>query len=66
MIINARHELILIRERNDNNYIVGKPVTESMLELFKVQWRMSHALNEVNKLLRALESGQYLNMSFRS
>ena len=65
MVINARHELILIRARNDNNYIVGDPATEPMLELFKVQWRMSHALNEVNKLLRALENEQYLSMSFR-
>ena len=69
LIVNARHELILIRARNDNNCLVGNPVTESEVELFKVQWRMPHvALNEVNKLsmLRALESGHYLSMSFRS
>ena len=69
LIVNARHELILIRARNDNNCLVGNPVTESEVELFKVQWRMPHvALNEVNKLsmLRALESGYYLSMSFRS
>ena len=49
VIINACHELILIRARNgQNNYIVGDPTTEPMLE-FKVQWRMPHvALNEVN------------------
>ncbi|XP_011858310.1 PREDICTED: uncharacterized protein LOC105555878 [Vollenhovia emeryi] len=42
---------------------------EPKLEIFKIQWRMPHVLlNEVNKLsmLRALESGQYLNMGFRS
>jgi len=50
VVINARHELILIRVRNGNNYIVGDPVTEPTLELFKVQWRMSLALNEVNEL----------------
>ena len=53
----------------DNNYIVGDPVTEPKLELFKIQWRIPHVtLNEVNKLfmLRALESGRYLSMSFRS
>ncbi|KAG5322118.1 MOS1T transposase, partial [Pseudoatta argentina] len=68
LIVNARHELILIRARN-NNCLVRNPVTESEVELFKVQWRMPHvALNEVNKLsmLRALESGHYLSMSFRS
>jgi len=45
-------------------------VTE--FELFKIQWRMPHvALNNINKLmlramLRALESGHHLSMSFRS
>ena len=69
LIVNARHELILIRARNDNNYLVGNPVTESEVELFKVQWRMPHvALNEVNKLstLQTLESDHYLSMNFRS
>jgi len=65
VIINARHELILIRMRNDNNYIVGNPATDPTLKLFKVQWQMPYvALNKINKLsrLRALES-RYLSMS---
>ncbi|XP_018311167.1 uncharacterized protein, partial [Mycetomoellerius zeteki] len=69
VVINARHELILIRARNDNNYIVRDPATEPKLELFKIPWRMPHiTLNEVNKLsmLCALVSGRYLSMSFRS
>jgi len=69
VLVNARHELILIRARSDNNCIVGNPATEPEIELYKVQWRMPHVmLNEVNKLslLRALESGRYLSMSFRS
>lgn len=69
VIVNARHELILIRARNDNNCIMGNPTTEPEIELLKVQWRMPHVtLNEVNKLslLRALQSGRYLSMSFRS
>ncbi|KYN15261.1 hypothetical protein ALC57_12516, partial [Trachymyrmex cornetzi] len=69
VVVNARHELILIRARNDYNCLVGNPATEPEVELFKVQWRMPHvALNEINKLsmLRALESGRYLNISFRS
>ncbi|KYN38525.1 hypothetical protein ALC56_07102 [Trachymyrmex septentrionalis] len=64
VVINARHELILIRARNGNNYIVGDPAAEPALELFKVQWRIPHvSLNEFNKLsmLSALKSGQYLN-----
>ncbi|XP_029670904.1 uncharacterized protein LOC115240074 [Formica exsecta] len=69
VVINARHELFLICSRNDNNCIFGHVSAEADIELFKIQWRMSHViLSEVNKLslLRALESGRYLNMSFRS
>ncbi|KYM86190.1 hypothetical protein ALC53_04157 [Atta colombica] len=69
VVINARHELILIRARNDNNCLMGDPATEPTLELFKIQWRMPHVLlSEINKLsmLRALESGRYLSMAFRS
>jgi len=69
VVINARHKLILIRARNDNNCLMGDPTTEPTLELFKVQWRMPHVLlSEINKLsiLRALESGRYLSMAFRS
>jgi len=69
IVVNARHELILIRARSDNNCLVGNPTTEPEIDLLKVQWRMPHViLNEVNKLslLRALESGRYLSMSFHS
>jgi len=69
VVINARHELILIRSRNDNNCLIGDPTREPEITLFKVQWRMPHVLlNEINKLsmLRALESGRYLSMAFRS
>jgi len=69
VIVNARHELLLIRSRKDYNCLVGNPVMEPEIKLFKVQWRMSHvALKEINKLsiLRALESGRYLSINFRS
>ncbi|XP_070521817.1 uncharacterized protein [Cardiocondyla obscurior] len=42
---------------------------EPEIELHKIQWRMSHViLNEVNKLsmLRTLDSGRYLSMTFCS
>ena len=42
VVINARHEFISIRARNDNNCLTGDPATEPTLELFKVQWRMLH------------------------
>ena len=69
IIVNARHELILIRSRNDNNTLIGSPMLEPEIELLKVQWRMPHlTLNDLNKLslLRALESGQNLNICFQS
>ncbi|RLU25440.1 hypothetical protein DMN91_001596 [Ooceraea biroi] len=69
VVINARHELIVIRSRNDNNCLRGDAEIQPEIELLKVQWRMPHiALNEINKLamLRTLESGRFLSMSFRS
>src|SRR5436190_8065765 len=70
VIINARHELILIRARNDNNCVVVSPATlEPQIDLLKIQWRMPHVtLNEISKLslLRTLESGRYLSVPFRS
>ncbi|XP_053976343.1 uncharacterized protein LOC128875055 [Hylaeus volcanicus] len=69
IVINARHELILIRACSDNNCIVGDSTLEPVVELLKIQWQMPHVvLNDTNKLslLRIFESGQYLSMSFRS
>ena len=70
VIINARHELILIRARNDNNCVVVSPGTlEPQIDLLKIQWRMPHVtLNEISKLslLRTLDSGRYLSVPFRS
>ncbi|XP_020296716.1 uncharacterized protein LOC109861468 [Pseudomyrmex gracilis] len=73
-VINARHELILIRSRNDKYCItaisqIDREALNGKIELFKVQWRMPHVvLNDVTKLslLRTLESGRYLTMSFHS
>lgn len=69
VVINARHELILIRARTDNNCLVGDSALEPVLNIFKIQWRMPHVLlSEIKKLslLRSLESGRYLSMGFRS
>ena len=35
IIINARHELILIRSRNDNTAVIGSPMLEPEIELLK-------------------------------
>ena len=69
IVINARHELVLIRSRNDNNCLTGRANTTPTIELVKIQWRMPRVtLSEINKLslLRTLESGKFLSMCFRS
>ncbi|KYM93805.1 hypothetical protein ALC62_15594 [Cyphomyrmex costatus] len=69
IVINARHELVLIRARNDNNCVIASNADDYTLTLSKVQWKMPHVvLNDVNKLslLRTLENGRYLSMGFRS
>ncbi|XP_029674264.1 uncharacterized protein LOC115242261 [Formica exsecta] len=69
VVINARHELILIRARNDNNCIISRETQEPKIVLLKIQWRMPHiVLNDINKLrlLRTLDSGRYLSVAFRS
>lgn len=69
VVINARHELILIRARNDNNCLISREEYEPRIELAKIQWRVPHVvLNDVSKLslLRALDSGRYLSAPFRS
>ncbi|XP_071571272.1 uncharacterized protein [Temnothorax nylanderi] len=69
VVVNARHELVMIRSRNDNNSLVESLALEPTIKILKIQWRMPHVvLNEINKLsmLRALENGRYLSMGFRS
>ncbi|KAL6416884.1 hypothetical protein ACFW04_014803 [Cataglyphis niger] len=51
VVINARHELILIRARNDYNCLVSRKSHEPKIVLLKIQWRMPHVvLNDINKL----------------
>jgi len=67
VVINSRVDFNTSAQQQ--HCLTGDPATEPTLELFKVHWRMPHVLlSEINKLsmLRALESGQYLSMAFRS
>jgi len=51
VIVNARHELILIQAGSDNNCLVGNLTMQPEIDLLKVQWQILHVtLNEVNKL----------------
>jgi len=60
MVINAHHELILIRARNDNNYLMGEPRI--------IQSTVANVMSEINKLsmFYALKSERNLSMAFRS
>jgi len=69
VVINARHELILIRAHNDNNYLTG----DSTIDRVNAQIIQNTVANaarviERDKLstLRVLKSGRYLSMAFRS
>ncbi|RLU18402.1 hypothetical protein DMN91_008759 [Ooceraea biroi] len=70
VVINAWHELVLIRTLNDSNCVVLSGDRHGVwIDLHKVQWSMPHVyLNEINKLrlLRTLESGRFLSMAFHS
>ncbi|XP_011632428.1 uncharacterized protein LOC105424084 [Pogonomyrmex barbatus] len=67
IVINARHELILIRAHNDNNCVVAHSNQRPKITLLRIQWRMPHMkLNDKLSLLRTLDSGRYLSMGFRS
>ena len=72
IVINARHELILIRARVDTNAMYAatlNPAILPKLTINKIQWRMPHvALEDANKLsmLRLMQSDRPIEMSFRS
>lgn len=68
IVINARHELILIRARTDNDAIVSAEET-SVQKIIKLQWKMPHvAVEDLRKmdLLHLLERSEMIQMSYRS
>lgn len=71
VITCGRHELILIRAKDDKNAIVSEHqfVEEPKIELTKIQWMMKHiTLDESTKLqfLHLLQRDKPISMSFRS
>lgn len=69
VIANARHELVLIRSRNDTNAIWQGGAVAPKLKVIKLHWRMPHiSVEDLRKLelLQLLESGATIQMSFRS
>lgn len=68
VIINAKHELVLMRSRSDVNMFCGD-IDNIRFELNKIQWRMPHVQvsdSEKLKLLKYIEQKQPISMNFRS
>ena len=70
IMINAKHELVLIRSRTNANAMVTSSETSvPKLKISKIQWHMPHvtvADEEKLRLLKIVGSGQPIKMNFRS
>lgn len=68
IIANAKHELILIRSRTDEDSVLS-PTDNVNVAIFKIQWRVPHvnvADSEKLTLLKVIESGREVKIPFRS
>lgn len=68
VIINVKHELIMVRSRFDTNLYVGNNNISTMT-IRKIQWRIPHVNvsdSEKLKLLKLVDKKQSIHMSFRS
>lgn len=68
IIMNAKHELIIIRSRSDTNMYVGRN-DRAKFTIDKIQWRMPHVQvsdTEKLKLLKYIDRKQPITLNFRS
>lgn len=68
IVMNAKHELILLRSRDDVNCFVGAN-NRSSVRINKIQWRIPHiSVSDSAKLelLRVLDSQQPIQLFYRS
>lgn len=68
VILNAKHELILVRSRNDTNCFVGQNNIASII-IDKIQWRIPHvSVSDVEKLklMKIIDKKQTIYLNFRS
>lgn len=68
VIINAKHELILVRSRSDTNCFIGAN-NIATFTIEKIQWRIPHVSvsdAEKLKLMQIVSKRQPINMFFRS
>ena len=71
IIVNAKHELVLIRSNNDNNAVIktGEAAEAFTLTIQKIEWLMPYVrLSDTNKikLLDFIAKDSPIRMSFRS
>lgn len=68
ILMNVKHELILLRSRNNTNCFVG--ANESIrIKINKIQWRMPHIKVDDQKrltLLKHIDKRQTISMPYRS
>lgn len=68
IVMNMKHELILLRSRNDTNCFVGQN-NISTIQINKIQWRIPHVSvsdAEKLKLLKVLDRQQPIQLHYRS
>jgi hypothetical protein len=68
IVLNMKHELILVRSRNDVNCFLGANNC-LQINVNKIQWHIPHVAVDDSaklKLLRNIESQQSVEMAFRS
>lgn len=69
IIINSKHELILIRSRSDENSYISTANDDMVFNIEKLQWKMPHvavADNEKIKILKTIQSNRSLQVGFRN
>lgn len=71
VVINAKHELILVRSRNDVNTILGEAAANGLIGITirKIQWKIPHiqlADHSKLKMLKMLEQKHTISIPFRS
>lgn len=69
IIINSKHELILIRARSDENSYITTANDDMVLNMEKLQWKMPHvtvADREKIKILKTIQNNRSLQVGFRN
>lgn len=67
ILMNAKHELVLLRAKNDHN--VFKSTVEPKIDLTRIQWHVNHVNvsdSEKIQLLRIVDSKKNIEIPFRS